>query len=118
MAQLVLADATTEGIVPSSSKDCEMYYVTLMKFTDQGSKNVKGTVERTQQNRKLMEAAGGKMHSVFWTQGAYDLVALVEWQDEDAAMAFLLQLGMGGNVTTETLRAYDETEMQRILAKL
>ena len=60
----------------------------------------------------------GKMPSVFWTQGAYDLIAITDWPDEDSAMAFLLQLGMAGNVTTETLRAYDETEMQRILAKL
>lgn len=95
-----------------------MRYVTLMKFTEQGSKNVKGSVERTQQNRKLMEAAGGKLESTYWALGAYDLVAVTDWPDEESAMAFLLQLGAAGNVTTETLRAFDEAEMQRILSKL
>ncbi len=93
-------------------------YVTLMKFTEQGIKNVKGTVERTEENRRLYEAAGGKLLSVYWTQGAYDLVAITEWPDEEVAMAFLLRLCMGGNVSTETLRAFDESEMHRIVAKL
>ena len=94
-----------------------MRYVILMKFTEQGIKNVKGTVERTVANRQRVEAAGGKFLSVYWTQGEYDLVAILESPDEDSAMAFLLQLGMAGYVTTETLRAFDDTEMQRIIGK-
>ena len=93
-------------------------YVSLFKFTDQGMKNVKGTVERTRQSRAAIEKAGGRMAAIYWTQGQYDLVAVSEWPDEEAAMAFILQLGMAGNVRVETLKAFDETAMQRILAKV
>ncbi|HEY5618499.1 MAG TPA: GYD domain-containing protein [Vicinamibacterales bacterium] len=93
-------------------------YVSLFKFTDQGMKNVKGTVDRTKQSRAAIEKAGGRMAAIYWTQGQYDLVAISEWPDEEAAMAFILQLGMAGNVRMETLRAFDEAAMQRILAKV
>lgn len=93
-------------------------YVSLFKFTDQGIKNVKGTLDRAQQARAAMEKAGGRMTAIYWTQGRYDLVAISEWPDEEAATAFLLQLGMAGNVRTETLRAFDEPTMQRVLAKV
>ena len=93
-------------------------YVSLFKFTDQGIKNIKGTVERTEQARAAIEKAGGRMPAIYWTQGQYDLVAVTDWPDEDAAMAFILQLGMAGNVRVETLRAFDAAAMQRILAKV
>ena len=93
-------------------------YVSLFKFTDQGIKNVKGTVDRVQQNRAAMEKVGGRLTAAYWTQGAYDLVAISEWPDEESAAAFGLHAGMAGNVRTETLRAFDEAAMKRILAKL
>jgi uncharacterized protein with GYD domain len=93
-------------------------YVSLFKLTDQGIKNVKGTLDRAQQSRAAIEKAGGRMTAVYWTQGQYDLVAITEWPDEEAAMAFTLQLGMAGNVRIETLKAFDEAAMKRILAKV
>jgi uncharacterized protein with GYD domain len=93
-------------------------YVSLVKWTDQGVRGVKDTVDRTEQNRQAIEAAGGRLTGVWWTQGAYDVVAVSEWPDEDSAMAFLLRLGMVGNARTETLRAFDADDMRRILAKV
>jgi len=37
--------------------------------------------------------------------GEYDLVAVIEFADEETAMATLLQLCRAGNVRTNTLRA-------------
>jgi uncharacterized protein with GYD domain len=93
-------------------------YVSLFKFTEQGIKNVKGTVDRTQQSRAAIEKAGGRLTAIYWTQGRYDLVAVSDWPDEESAMAFILQLGMAGNVRTETLRAFDEAAMKRLLTKV
>jgi uncharacterized protein with GYD domain len=93
-------------------------YVSLVKWTDQGIRGVKDTIDRTEQNRQAIEAAGGRLTGVWWTQGAYDLVAVTEWPDEDSAMAFLLRLGMAGNARTETLRAFAAEDMRRILATL
>ena len=95
-------------------------YVTLARFTDQGINNVKEVLapERTQQLRVAIAQAGGRVVGTYLTQGAYDVVAIMEFPDEEAATAFLLGLGMRGNVRTETLRAFTAEEMQRILQRV
>ena len=93
-------------------------YLTLYNWTDQGIKNVKETVTRVDQATKAIDQAGGRILGVYWTQGRYDLAAIAEWPDEDTAMTFALQLGMSGNVHSETMRAFTRDDMQRILGKL
>jgi uncharacterized protein with GYD domain len=93
-------------------------YVVLYKWTDQGIREVKDTVTRAEQARRAVEQMGAKVEALYWTQGAYDLVAIATWPDEEMAMAFLLAQGRQGNVRTETLRAFSAEEMQRILAKM
>lgn len=93
-------------------------YVSLLKWTEQGIKNVKDTTRRAQDARDAVARMGGSLTTIYWTQGAYDAVAIAECQDEDAAMAFLLGTGMQGNVRTETMRAFSAEDMQRILQRL
>jgi uncharacterized protein with GYD domain len=66
----------------------------------------------------VIEGQGGHLHALYWTQGAYDIVAIAEWPDEETAMVFLLALGRQGNVRTETLRAFSAEDMRRILEKV
>jgi uncharacterized protein with GYD domain len=93
-------------------------YVTLIKFTDQGIRTVKDTVKRAEQGASLAERLGGRLTSIHWTQGAYDIVAIAEFPDEDGIQTFLLSLGTQGNIRTETLRAFSAQDMQRIISKL
>jgi len=93
-------------------------YVSLMKWTEQGIRSARDSVARVEQARQSIERSGGQLTTVLWTQGAYDLVAIHEWPDDESATAFLLGLAMQGNVRTETLRAYTAEEMGRILGKL
>jgi uncharacterized protein with GYD domain len=93
-------------------------YVSLLKWTEQGIKNVKDTTRRGQEAREAVERMGGRLTTIYWTQGAYDAVAISEFPDEDAAIAFLLGIGIQGNVRTETLRAFSAEDMQRILERL
>jgi uncharacterized protein with GYD domain len=93
-------------------------YVTLMKWTEQGVKDVKATVDRSEQARQAIEQMGGHMPTIFWTQGAYDLVAITDFPDEETATAFLLTLAKMGNLRGETLRAFSAEEMRRILEKV
>ncbi|HYU18694.1 MAG TPA: GYD domain-containing protein [Chloroflexota bacterium] len=90
-------------------------YVVLYKFTDQGSKNAKDTVKRAREARADNERRGFKTHGLYWTQGQYDLVAIVEAPDEKAMMAGLLNIIGAGNVRSETLRAFTEAEMEEIV---
>lgn len=93
-------------------------YVALMRFSEQGIKNAKDTVQRAHQFRADLERRGCKFISEYWTQGQYDIVETFEAPDDQTAMAALLALGSLGNVRTETLRAFDEAEMNTIIQQM
>ncbi len=92
-------------------------YVTLYQFTDQGIKNFEGTVQRSKEATAAVEKMGGKLLSVNWTIGPYDLVSISQFPDDETATAFSLKLGAAGNVRTTTMRAFDADEMTRIIGK-
>ena len=93
-------------------------YVTLLKWTDQGIRSAKETVNRSEQAQRAAEQMGGRLTTIFWTQGAYDIVAISEFPDDETYTAFMLATGMQGNLRTETLRGFNADEMRRILEKL
>lgn len=93
-------------------------YAILGRLTDQGIRNIKHSVAQFPQLRTQIEQAGGRLLAGYWTLGAYDGILIVESPDEDTAMAMLLASGMQGDWRTETLRAFDQQEMQRIVQKL
>ncbi len=93
-------------------------YVILNKFTEQGVRGIKDTVKRGQAVRQAIEAAGGRLIGIWWTQGQYDSVSIVEVPDEETGMALLMSTGMQGNIRTETLRAFSEDEMARIVQRM
>lgn len=92
-------------------------YVVLYRFTPEGLKRIKDTVKRAQEVRKMNEARGFKVIGTYWTQGQYDLVSIVEAPSEEAMNAGLFNIAEAGNVHSETLRAFDETEMQKALSQ-
>jgi uncharacterized protein with GYD domain len=92
-------------------------YVVLYRFTDQGLKNIKETVNRAAEVRRMNEERGFKVVGTYWTQGRYDIVSIVESPDEETMTAGLFNIAEAGNVHSETLRAFDESEMQAALAK-
>jgi uncharacterized protein with GYD domain len=93
-------------------------YVILVNWTDQGVRDVKQTVDRTDHGGAIAEKHGLKLKEAYWTVGAYDMVAVFEAPDEEALSAHLLEIGSSGNVRTTALRAFDEEEMKGILGRL
>ncbi len=92
-------------------------YLTLWKWTVQGAQNVKETVNRFHTFQEAVQRQGCNLVSFGWTQGPYDGFALVEAPDEQTAMALLINLVSAGNVSTTTLRVFNDQEMQQILQK-
>ncbi len=90
-------------------------YVVLYKFTDQGVKDIKGSVERAQQAKEESERRGFRVHGVYWTQGQYDLVTILEAPTEEAMLAGLFNIAAAGNARSETLRAFTSLEIQAAL---
>ncbi len=93
-------------------------YVILLNWTEQGVANVKDTVSRYRAAKQLLESKGGSFDAVAWTEGPYDLVAMVTVPDEEIGVAFNLQLAASGNLRTTTMRAHGEDAMARILDKM
>ena|SRR3990170_2187347 len=91
-------------------------YVVLYRFTDQGRKRIKDTVKRAAQVRKENERRGFTVVGTWWTQGQYDIVAVLEAPSEEAMVSGLFNIAETGNVSSETLRAYTDKEMERILS--
>ena len=92
-------------------------YVSLINWTEQGIRTFPNTIKRAQDFSQLVEKAGGTVRELLWTVGAYDLVHVVEFPDDETAVAALLQLGMAGNVRSNTLRAFNATDMAAILSR-
>jgi uncharacterized protein with GYD domain len=92
-------------------------YVVLYRFTREGRKNVKETVKRAEEVRKQNEARGFKVLGHYWTQGRYDLVAVVDAPSEEAMVSGLFNIAEVGNVASETMRAFTAEEMRRILTQ-
>jgi len=90
-------------------------YIVLIDYTDQGIRTIKESPSRVDVFRETAKKVGVTVKELYWTSGAHDGVLIVEASDEKADSALMLSLVGHGNVRTETLRAYGESEMREIL---
>ncbi len=79
-----------------------MVCITLVKFRR------RATQEEVERAPKVIQEAGGKILSSYWTLGRYDAVVTVEWSDEKAAMSAWSKLN--DVAATETLVAIPRQE--------
>ncbi len=93
-------------------------FITTMHFTEQGVKAIKDTCNRAAAFQAAAQKMGLKVTGQYWTLGAFDGVIVFEAPDEATATAAMLHLGSQGNMRTQTARAYDAGEMQKILGVL
>jgi uncharacterized protein with GYD domain len=92
--------------------------VILGKLTQDGVKTIKKLKERQETANKIVEAAGGKIISLYYTMGRYDWISVVEGPSIEAAMKSLFIFGSGGFNTTETLVAISAEEAVKIAESL
>ena len=92
-------------------------YVSLINWTEKGVAEFKSSVDRAEAGKALAGTFGGSLKEIYWTLGAYDVVAISEAPDDESATAFALTLAAQGNVRTTTMRAFDAGEMRGIIAK-
>ena len=92
-------------------------YVSLINWTEQGIKNFRESTKRAEDFTKLVEASGGRVRELLWTVGAYDIVSVVEFPDDESGVAALLRQGSAGNIRTNTMRAFAAGEMESIGAR-
>ena len=92
-------------------------YVSLANWTEQGARNYQEAINRAEEFTKLVENSGGSVREVLWTLGDYDSLAIVDFPDDETAVAALLRIGAKGQIRTHTMRAFGADEMSSIIRK-
>lgn len=92
-----------------------MRFVRLIKFTPEGMKNIKELPERFAKGRQYLESLGGKLLELYAVSGPYDLVAVIEAPDEQAAMKHAVFVARTGYVDILTMPATPIQEFIRSL---
>jgi uncharacterized protein with GYD domain len=93
-------------------------FITTTHLTEQGIKALRDTCDRAAAFKATAKKMGVKVMEIYWTLGAFDSVILFEAPDEATATAAMLHLGSQGYIRTQTARAFDAAEMQKILGLL
>ncbi len=93
-------------------------YVSLIRFTDQGIKNVKESPTRLDAVKKAFQAAGGELKAFYLAFGGYDAIAICEAPSDETAAKLALAIGAQGNLRTETVRVFTEPEYRKLVAGL
>jgi uncharacterized protein with GYD domain len=93
-------------------------YIGLLNFTEKGIQGIKTTTQRAAAAKEVASRFGVNMREIYWTLGQYDLVCVLEAADEASLTAFNLATAAQGNVRSQSLRAFNAAEMDKVLAKL
>jgi len=93
-------------------------YIWVGNFTEQGMRSIKDTTKRADAVKEAAKKFGVTLKDMYWTMGQYDMVAVFEAPDDMSISAFGLGVGMAGNLSGQTLRAFNKDEMNTMLGKL
>jgi uncharacterized protein with GYD domain len=93
-------------------------YLSMLKWTEQGRRNVKQSPARLDAVKEAAKAAGGRVVFFYMTMGEYDLAVLFELPNDEVASRLLLSAGMQGNVSSTTMKAFTEDEYRKIIGSL
>ncbi len=92
-------------------------FVSLLNLTDQGIRNVKESPHRFEAFKDMAAKQGITVKAVYYTVGQFDMIVIVEGNDQ-AAIASLLATNALGNIRSQTMLAYTVDEMKNITAMM
>ncbi len=93
-------------------------YIALLKWTDQGIRNIKESPQRLEAAKQAISAAGGRMTAFYMVMGEYDLVAIIEAPNDEAYTTGMLTIASRGAVRSTTLKAFTEEDYRRIIGAI
>jgi len=95
-------------------------YIVLGKWTQQGAQGA-GPGEGPKRRQLAKEAAksvGGEVQQIYLTMGQYDIVAIFKAPDDEAMAKMVLKISSAGFLSTQTIRAFDEAETDKLFSTL
>jgi uncharacterized protein with GYD domain len=93
-------------------------YISMLRYTQQGISSIKSAPARIDAAKESYRKAGGELKAIYLTMGQYDLVVIVDMPNDEAVARMALALGAQGNIRTETMRAFTETEFRKITGSM
>ena len=93
-------------------------FICSLGWTGQGIKAVKDVPKRSKAARALAKKVGVTIKQVYMTTGDHDMMVIVEAPNGDNVAKFAMALSMQGNVRTSTVRAWSESEMEKLISEL
>ena|SRR5271154_235082 len=93
-------------------------YLTLIKLTERGVKDIKDTSKRAADFKAHGKKHGIEVKEQYWCMGRYDGLIVFDAPDDETASAAMLSLTSRGNVTTQTLRTFTTADMNKIVGKI
>ena len=89
-------------------------YIGLHNYTGKGISNIDQTMARAARFRELAKEREVSVRDIYWTQGDFDVISIVEGAEE-AVTALYMQLRKEGHVNSKLIRAFSPAEMTSIL---
>ena len=93
-------------------------YISLLRYTDQGARNIKDAPKRLDEAKKAFKSVGGELKQWYLVMGRYDAVVVSEFPDDETARKMDLMIASLGAIRTEGFRAFTEDEYRKIIAAL
>jgi uncharacterized protein with GYD domain len=93
-------------------------FIMSLNWTEQGIRSVKHSPKRGSAAKELAKKFGVEVTQVYLTSGESDFVIIVETPNGDNVAKFALALGTMGNVRSRTVRAWPESEFQKLISEL
>jgi len=95
-------------------------YIVFVGLTQQGAADVKKLPVKVKSAAKILNRAGAKTQGFYLVMGMdrYDGFFIVQAADTEKAAAAALALGSQGDMHTNTLRAFTETELKNVIAQM
>ncbi len=90
-------------------------YVSLLKFTEKGSAELKESTNRAHEFDALAKQSGVTVEGQYWSMGCCDGILILQADTEAKILRLLTELTSRGNVRSESLQAFTDKEFDAIV---
>ena len=93
-------------------------YISLLKWTDRGLRDVRESPQRLDAAKRAFSNAGGRLTDFYLVLGEYDIVNIGEFPSDEAYLTTILEIASRGAVRPTSLKVFTEEEYRRIIADM
>ncbi len=93
-------------------------YISLCRWTQHGVQNIKESPKRLEAAKRGFTKVGAKLVNFYMVMGTHDMVIISEAPNDETIGKAMLTAVAGGNITSQTMRAFTEEEYKALIGGL